>query len=109
MDIKNPKGAAGKSLSEALIFASTNPQYDIRLSIDLSVSERANYKLRTWGEHVLPMFSQCSELVVFMYWIGKSMNNLLSYCGLVDTRISASEKDLPVPTTKLKSGIKPIW
>ena len=24
------------------------------------------------------------------------MNNLLSYCGLVDTRISASEKDLPV-------------
>ena len=25
-----------------------------------------------------------------------SMNNLLSYCGLVDVRISASEKDLPV-------------
>ena len=25
------------------------------------------------------------------------MNNLLSYCGLVDGRISASEKDLPVP------------
>ena len=24
------------------------------------------------------------------------MNNLLSYCGLVDSRISASEKDLPV-------------
>ena len=24
------------------------------------------------------------------------MNNLLSYCGLVATRISASEKDLPV-------------
>ena len=24
------------------------------------------------------------------------MNNLLSYCGLVDERISASEKDLPV-------------
>jgi hypothetical protein len=24
------------------------------------------------------------------------MNNLLSYCGLVDTRISASEKDLTV-------------
>ena len=31
-----------------------------------------------------------------MYWTGKSMNNLLSYCGLVDARISASEKDLPV-------------
>jgi hypothetical protein len=24
------------------------------------------------------------------------MNNLLSYCGLVDARISVSEKDLPV-------------
>ena len=24
------------------------------------------------------------------------MNNLLPYCGLVDARISASEKDLPV-------------
>ena len=24
------------------------------------------------------------------------MNNLLSHCGLVDARISASEKDLPV-------------
>jgi hypothetical protein len=31
-----------------------------------------------------------------MYWTGNSMNNLLSYCGLVDERISASEKDLPV-------------
>ena len=26
------------------------------------------------------------------------MNNLLSYCGLVDARIIASEKDLPVHT-----------
>ena len=42
------------------------------------------------------MYITCSELVVFMYWTGKSMNNLLSYCGLVDARISASEKDLPV-------------
>ena len=24
------------------------------------------------------------------------MNNILSYCGLIDARISASEKDLPV-------------
>ena len=42
------------------------------------------------------MFSPCSELVVFMYWTGKSMNNLLSYCGLVDVRINASDKNLPV-------------
>ena len=41
------------------------------------------------------MYTTCSELVVFMSWTGKSMNNLLLYCGLVDARISASEKDLP--------------
>ena len=29
------------------------------------------------------------------------MNNLLSYCGLVDARISASEKDLPVVSSLL--------
>ena len=45
------------------------------------------------------LFSPCSDLVVFMYWTGKSMNNLLSYCGLVDPRISASDKDLPVPNS----------
>ena len=39
------------------------------------------------------LFSPCSDLVVFMYWTGKSMNNLLSYCGLVDVRINASDKD----------------
>ena len=33
-----------------------------------------------------------------MYRTGKSMNNLLSYCGLVDMRINASDKDLPVHT-----------
>ena len=41
--------STGKSLSEALIFASINPQYD--------------YKRRTWAEHVLPMF--CA-FVIFM-------------------------------------------
>ena len=38
----------------------------------------------------------CSELVFFSYWSCKSMNNLLSYCGLTDARMNASEKDLPV-------------
>ena len=42
------------------------------------------------------MYTTCSEFVVFMHWTGKSMNNLLSYCVLVDPRISASDKDLPV-------------
>ena len=31
-----------------------------------------------------------------MYWTGKSLNNLLSYCGLVDVRINVSDKDLSV-------------
>ena len=44
------------------------------------------------------MYTTCSELVVFMDRTGNSMNNLLSYCGLVDARISAFEKDLPVLT-----------
>ena len=35
------------------------------------------------------MYTTCSELEIFM-------NNLSSYCGLVDARIIASEQDLPV-------------
>jgi hypothetical protein len=27
------------------------------------------------------------------------MNNLLSYCGLIDAKIRASDKDLPVPVS----------
>ena len=42
----------GKSFSEALILASTNSQYDKRLSIELSIQY---------------MFSPCSELGIFMY------------------------------------------
>ena len=34
----------------------------------------------------------CTQHVLSLYWTGKSMNN----CGLVDVRISASDKDLPV-------------
>ena len=46
------------------------------------------------------MFSQCSKLVVFMYLTGKSMNNPLSYCGLVAPKISTSDKDLPLQFDK---------
>ena len=42
------------------------------------------------------VYTTCSELVVFMYWTRNSMNNLLSYCGLANARISTSDKDLPV-------------
>ena len=30
------------------------------------------------------------------------MNNLLSYCGLVDAKIRASDKDLPVPDNNVQ-------
>ena len=36
-------------------------------------------------------------LTLSTVFLGNSMNNLLSYCGLTDTRMRASEKDLPVP------------
>ena len=35
----------------------------------------------------------CSELGIFMHWKLNPMNNPLSYYGLVDASISASEKD----------------
>ena len=50
--------------------------------------------LCTQTQHVLPVFSPCSELVIFLYWTCNSMNNLFLNCRLVDARISASEKDL---------------
>ena len=43
----------GKFLSEALIFPSTNPQYDDRLFIELQLQLHENSKLRIWGEHVV--------------------------------------------------------
>ena len=33
------------------------------------------------------------------------MNNLLSYCGLVDAKIRASDKDLPVTKDKMKRSM----
>ena len=46
--------------------------------------------------YVHNMFWACS----FHVRTGKSMNNLLSYCGLVDARIRGSDKDLPVTESK---------
>ena len=120
-------------MSEA-IFASTNPRYDNRLFSTWKF--QAQIMGRTWGEHeenmlctkivfcfcfdiqnnlckqhVLPMFSPCSKLGILMHWTGKSMDNLLSYCGLADARISTSEKDLPVNMTKkgISRRAKLIW
>ena len=76
-------------MSEAFILESDDQQYDNRLFIEITSSVQENSKFRT-----------CCELGIFMYWTRNSMNNLLSYYGLVDARISASEKDLPVRRRK---------
>ena len=64
------------------------------MTTDCSWYYPENYKCRTWTKHGQNMFCPC------MFWTcsfqGNSINNILSYCGLVDARISASEKDLPV-------------
>ena len=90
-------------MSEAL-FASTNPQYDNRLFIELQVqymkilsSEHVvytNYFLIWQSEQFV--YTTCSELGIFMQWTCNSMNNIFSYCGLVDGKISAPEKEKPV-------------
>ena len=57
----------GKSLSEALFFASTNPQYDDRLFIELQVQ----YMKITSSEHGENML--CTEIVFDI------QNNLCKY------------------------------
>ena len=42
------------------------------------------------------LYTTCSQLVIFLYRSRESMNNLSSYCGLTDSRMSASDTDLPV-------------
>ena len=66
--------------------------------------------LRTCSEHVVYInkkqfvYTTCSEHVLSLQFSCNSMNTLLSYCGLVDTKIRASEKDLPVEMTTETNG-----
>ena len=81
-------------MSEALVLGWTNPQYDKRLFIDLPVQ----YIKTTSSQHVVYIncseyqnkkqfvYTTCSELGIFMYWTDDSMNNMLSYFGLVDAK-----------------------
>ena len=77
----------GKSLSEALILPSINPLCDNRLFIEL----QEKYKLSTCCVHKLFWMSKQTKNTIC-----NSMNNLLSYNGLIDARMRASLKDLPV-------------
>ena len=76
----------GKSLSEALLFA----EHGENMCTKIALNVRNNF----CTQHVLPRF----ELGIFMYWTCNSINNLLSYCGTVNAKIRASDKDLPVFT-----------
>ena len=87
----------GKSFSEALILASVNPQYDKRLFIELQ------YKFRTCCVQKLFFCfcfdiqnNICTQHVQNLYFSCNLMNNLSSYCGLTDSRMRASDTDLPV-------------
>ena len=76
-----------KSLSKALLFAEHRENM---LCTKIVLNVRNNF----CTQHVLPRF----ELGISMYWTCNSMNNLSSYCGLVnvDAKIRASDNDLPV-------------
>ena len=75
----------GKSLSETLLFAEHGENM---LCTKIVLNVRNSF----CTQHVLPRF----ELGIFMYWTCNLMSNLSSYCGLVDAKIRASDKDLPV-------------
>ena len=49
-----------------------------------------------WMSETISVHNIRFELGIFMYWTCNSMNNLSSYCGLVDAKIRASDKELPV-------------
>ena len=82
----------GKSLSEALLFAEHGENM---LCTKIVLNVRNNF----CTQHALPRF----EIGIFIYWTCNSMNNLpLVNCGLVDAKIRASDKDLPVSKQVLR-------
>ena len=70
----------GKSLSEALLF-SEHGENMLCTKIVLNVRNFCTQQVCGWNFHVL----NCN-----------SMKNLLSYCGVIDAKIVAFNKDLPV-------------
>ena len=47
----------------------------------------------------------CTQHVLNLYFSCNLMNNLLSYNGLIDAKMSTSDKDLPVEVPPLMS----VW
>ena len=87
----------GKSMSEALIFASTNPQYDDRLFIELQVQymeiQRSNLR-RT-----------CCVQKLFLTFRTIFVHNMSSPCS---AKRRAPDKDLPVLSSPIFSRKKAI-
>ena len=79
----------GKSLSEALIFASTNPQYDDRLFIELQV-QYMKIPSSNLGR-------TCCVQKLFLTFRTISVHNMFSPCS---AKRRASDKDLPVLYTR---------
>ena len=75
-------------VSEALLFAEDEENI-------LCTKNVVNVRNNFCTQHVLHRL----ELGIFMYWTWNLMNNLSSCCGLVNAKIIASDKDLPVKRT----------
>ena len=87
----------GNFFSEALILAFVNPQYDERSFIEL----QEKYKFRTCCVQKLFFCFDiqnniCTQHGLNLYFYCNSINDLLSDCGLIDSRMRASDTDLPV-------------
>ena len=83
----------GKSLSEALIFASTNPQYDDRLSIELQVQ---CMKIQSSN-----LERTCCVQKLFLIFRIFFVHNMFSQCS---AKRRASDKDLPVLEVDYQKG-----
>ena len=86
-------------MSEAVILESVNPQYDERLFIEF----QEKYKLTTCCVQKLFLYiffeiqnNICTQHVLNSYFSRNSMNNLSSYYGSINSRMTASDTDLPV-------------
>ena len=78
--------ATGKSLSEAPIVASTNPQYDDRLFIELQIQY-------IWKSQAQNMGRTCCAQKLFLTFRTISVHKMFSPYS---EKIRASDKDLPV-------------
>ena len=81
--IDGTNSCKGKSLSEALIFASTNPQYDTDCSLFMKIVS---------SEYLQNML--CTQIVVFCFVL--TFRAILVHNWHVLQMLRASEKDLPV-------------